>query len=93
MIYFIFSINRIWFDPFLLKLAKSFAAQTILKHILTMGDKFLMIGMGLENNAKGIYSLVSDLGSIVARILFQPLEETSRALFSKNLTNPKSNLS
>ena len=50
----------------------------------------MLVALGIENHEKGAYRLVSDLGSLVARMLFLPLEETSRAFFSKSLTNKKS---
>jgi oligosaccharide translocation protein RFT1 len=52
-----------------------------------VGDKVAMAWLMLDNQDKGAYRLVSDLGSLVARIVFQPLEEISRAYFSKSLTN------
>jgi oligosaccharide translocation protein RFT1 len=79
--------KQIWIDPYHLQIAGGFVFQTIIKHLLTVGDKIAMVALGVTNENKGAYRLVSDLGSLVARILFQPLEEASRAYFSKSLTN------
>ncbi|KAI8900556.1 Rft protein-domain-containing protein [Globomyces pollinis-pini] len=77
----------IWFDPYLVSVSLSFVIQTIVKHLLTVGDKLVLVSLGIGDAQKGGYRLVTDLGSLVARILFQPIEETSRAFFSKSLTN------
>ncbi|KAF9938725.1 Oligosaccharide translocation protein rft1 [Modicella reniformis] len=75
-----------YFDKELLKLSKTLTAQSLLKHILTEGDKMLMAGF--TNAAdQGVYAFVVNYGSLVARILFQPMEETSRTLFSKLLSD------
>ncbi len=76
----------------MIRLVSSFGSQAILKHILTIGDKLIALATGLSNDSKGIYSLVSDLGSLVARIIFHPIEEMSRSLFSQNLKYSKSNI-
>eukprot|EP00743_Colponemidia_sp_Colp-15_P004497 GILK01004849.1.p1 GENE.GILK01004849.1~~GILK01004849.1.p1 ORF type:complete len:536 (+),score=58.99 GILK01004849.1:29-1609(+) len=59
-------------------------------YCLTAGGKlFLSQGENLVLTAyrnpelMGVYALVSNLGSIVARLVFQPLEETAFTLFSK----------
>lgn len=39
---------------------------------------------------QGIYSLASNYGGLIARIVFQPIEESSRALFSSLLNSGKS---
>jgi oligosaccharide translocation protein RFT1 len=77
----------IFFDNSIIYMSVWFMAQSFVKHLLTYGDKFALVLFGDENSQKGAYHIVSSLGSLVARILFHPLEETSRALFSKNLTN------
>ncbi|KAJ5757849.1 uncharacterized protein N7511_006543 [Penicillium nucicola] len=55
--------------------------QSLVKHLLTQGDTMMLAALsGLED--QGIYSLASNYGGLVARIIFQPLEESSRNLFS-----------
>jgi oligosaccharide translocation protein RFT1 len=75
-----------FFDPYFTSVAISFWVQSILKHILTVGDKILMISLEIPNQERGIYRQVSDLGSLIARLFFQPLEEICRNYFSKELT-------
>lgn len=79
--------EKVIFDTYLLSIAFNFMGQMILKHILTVGDKLMLYTLGITHVQKGAYRIVSDLGSLIARIVFQPLEETSRALFSRHLTN------
>ncbi|CAG8475301.1 12428_t:CDS:2, partial [Dentiscutata heterogama] len=78
--------KEFWLDDHLFSLAKTFTKQSILKHILTEGDKMLIAWLSSPAD-QGIYAFVVNYGSLVARILFQPLEETGRTLFSKLLTN------
>ncbi|KAJ3024201.1 Oligosaccharide translocation protein rft1 [Thoreauomyces humboldtii] len=79
-----------YFDPYLLSLAWSFAAQSGLKYILTEGDRLVLLWMGRGDDEKGAYRMVSDLGSLIARIVFQPIEEVARAFFSKSLAGAAS---
>ncbi len=79
-------------DPYYVSVALSFWAQSFLKHLLTVGDRFLLVALAIPHEQKGIYRLVSDLGSLIARILFQPLEETGRAYFSRSLTGREGTL-
>ncbi|GES77871.1 Rft-1-domain-containing protein [Rhizophagus clarus] len=74
-----------WFDEHLFNLAKTFTKQSLLKHVLTEGDKML-IAILSDPVDQGIYAFVFNYGSLIVRILFQPLEETTRTLFSKLLT-------
>ena len=56
--------------------------QSAIKHVLTTGDALLIATLSTPH-AQGIYAISSNYGSIIARLLFQPLEEASRNLFSK----------
>ncbi|KAF0424540.1 Rft-1-domain-containing protein [Gigaspora margarita] len=78
--------KEFWFDSHLFGLAKTFTKQSLLKHILTEGDKMLIAWLSSTAD-QGIYAFVVNYGSLICRILFQPLEETGRTLFSKLLTN------
>ncbi|CAG8711248.1 14913_t:CDS:2, partial [Acaulospora morrowiae] len=64
----------------------TFTKQSLLKHILTEGDKMLITWLS-NTSDQGIYAFVVNYGSLVVRILYQPLEETGRTLFSKLLTD------
>ncbi|KAG0070662.1 Oligosaccharide translocation protein rft1 [Linnemannia elongata] len=75
-----------YFDKELLKLSKTLTSQSLLKHILTEGDKMMMAKFA-DVTAQGVYAFVVNYGSLIARILFQPMEETSRTLFSRLLSD------
>lgn len=67
-----------------LTIAANLYAQSTLKHILTTGDTFLIAAL-TSLPSQGAYALASNYGSLVARVLFQPLEESSRSLFGRLL--------
>ncbi|KAK8091999.1 Oligosaccharide translocation protein RFT1 [Apiospora hydei] len=67
-----------------LNLAASMTAQSLVKHILTQGDTFL-VSILSNPQAQGVYALANNYGSLLARLVFQPVEESSRNYFSKLL--------
>ncbi|PTU20177.1 hypothetical protein P175DRAFT_0439402 [Aspergillus ochraceoroseus IBT 24754] len=70
----------------LISLSSNVFFQSIVKHLLTQGDSMILAALAsLED--QGIYSLASNYGGLLARILFQPIEESSRALFSSLLSS------
>jgi oligosaccharide translocation protein RFT1 len=104
-----------WFDRELLNLSLTLTKQSLLKHVLTEGDKMLVSALSSDKD-QGVYALVvnygktllptsfpiiicllhdadvalinfSFIGSLIVRILFGPLEETVRTLFSKLLSD------
>nr|CAG8513782.1 10222_t:CDS:2 [Entrophospora candida] len=75
-----------WFDEHFFNLSKTFTKQSLLKHVLTEGDKMLITWLSNPND-QGIYAIVVNYGSLIVRILFQPVEETGRTLFSKLLSD------
>lgn len=69
------------FSRSLVSLSANVSFQSFVKHLLSQGDAMILASMAsLED--QGIYSLVSNYGGLVARILFQPIEESSRNFFS-----------
>ncbi|ETS74957.1 hypothetical protein PFICI_13441 [Pestalotiopsis fici W106-1] len=68
-----------------LHLASSLTAQSVVKHILTQGDTFL-VSILSSPQSQGVYALANNYGSLLARLLFQPVEESSRNYFSKLLS-------
>lgn len=66
-------------------LASSMTAQSFVKHILTQGDTFLVSVLS-NTQSQGIYALANNYGSLLARLVFQPVEESSRNYFSKLLS-------
>ncbi|QRV85241.1 oligosaccharide translocation protein RFT1 [Ceratobasidium sp. AG-Ba] len=73
------------FDPTSSRLALTMTGQSIFKHFLTEGDRIVISRVSpLED--QGGYAVASNYGSLVARILFQPIEESTRLYFSKILS-------
>ncbi|KAK5994868.1 Oligosaccharide translocation protein RFT1 [Cladobotryum mycophilum] len=70
-------------------LAGSMMAQSVVKHLLTQGDTFL-ISLLSTPEVQGVYALANNYGSLLARLLFQPVEESSRSYFSRLLSSPAS---
>lgn len=50
-----------YFDKELLKLSKTLTAQSLLKHILTEGDKMMMAKFS-DETAQGVYAFVINYG-------------------------------
>lgn len=91
-----------YFDTELLHLSGAMTAQSVVKHFLTEGDKLLVSrlspladqgGFAVASNY-GVssccmvpyYPTHHHTGSLVARIVLQPIEESSRVFFSKILS-------
>ena len=70
-------------------MALNFYAQAGLKHILTQGDS-LLVTLFTSLTSQGIYALASSYGSLLARLLFQPIEESSRLAFGRLLNQKPS---
>lgn len=68
-----------------LHLASSMIAQSLVKHILTQGDTFLVSILSTPT-AQGVYALANNYGGLAARLVFQPIEESSRSYFSRLLS-------
>ncbi|PKX98562.1 putative nuclear division Rft1 protein [Aspergillus novofumigatus IBT 16806] len=72
------------FSSQLISLSANLFFQSVVKHLLTQGDAMMLAAMAsLED--QGIYFLASNYGGLIARVLFQPIEESSRTLFSSLL--------
>ncbi|KIH87581.1 oligosaccharidyl-lipid flippase family [Sporothrix brasiliensis 5110] len=72
------------FDRPTLHLASSMSVQSIVKHMLTQGDTFLVSVLS-TTTTQGVYALANNYGGLAARLLFQPIEESSRSYFSRLL--------
>ncbi len=70
-----------------LQLASSLMSQSLVKHVLTQGDTFL-VSILSDPRSQGVYALANNYGSLLARLVFQPIEESSRNYFSKLLSSP-----
>lgn len=71
-----------YFSASLLRLTSSLALQSSLKYVLTQGDSLLIAALASLAD-QGAYALASNYGGLVARMLFQPIEESSRNMFAK----------
>lgn len=60
--------------------------QSIVKHVLTQGDSLLIASLASQKD-QGIYALAGNYGGLIARLLFQPIEESSRNYFGKLLSS------
>ncbi|KAF5026245.1 hypothetical protein F66182_1676 [Fusarium sp. NRRL 66182] len=81
--------GRFWgslFDRQTIGLAGSMMAQSVVKHLLTQGDTFL-VSLLASTNVQGAYALANNYGGLLARLLFQPVEESSRSYFSRLLSS------
>lgn len=61
-----------------------------MKHVLTQGDTFLIASLASQK-AQGVYTLANNYGGLVARLIFQPIEESSRNYFGKLLSSANGN--
>ena len=65
----------------------AFVFQSIEKMLLTEGAKLVLIAYrsSLLDEVSGVYGLVENLGGIVVRIIFRPVEEMCALLFSQSI--------
>ena len=56
--------------------------SSLLKHLLTEADK-IALSLTSSTYDRGIFAVSSNYGSLVARMIFLPIEESSRIAFSK----------
>lgn len=83
------SSSKVYFARETKTLATSIWLQTVFKHCLTEGDKFL-ISILLPISEQGVYAIVVNYGSLIARLVFLPIEEALRNFFSKIMAAPVS---
>jgi len=62
-------------------------AQSLLKHVLTEGDRMVLSTFPLD--AQGAYALSSAYGALLARMVFQPVEESLRLSFTSTVDKGK----
>ncbi|KAF4629361.1 hypothetical protein G7Y89_g8788 [Cudoniella acicularis] len=74
-----------YFSRPLLALGTSIFVQSIVKHILTQGDTILITYLASSTD-QGIYALANNYGGLLARLILQPVEESSRNYFGKLLS-------
>ncbi|KAK7033588.1 Oligosaccharide translocation protein rft1 [Paramarasmius palmivorus] len=76
------------FDKDILALSLTMTSQSVVKHFLTEGDKFILSWFSPLQDQGG-YAVAVNYGSLIARIIFQPIEETLRLYFSRALPSKK----
>ncbi|XP_014207844.1 protein RFT1 homolog [Copidosoma floridanum] len=73
-----------YFNKNLSSLTWSFLMQGGLKQILTEGERYIMTFSPLLTLAEqGMYDVVNNLGSLAARFIFRPIEESSYFYFTQ----------
>ena len=71
-------------DPDQRKVASSFLGQAVVKQVLTDCEKYVMTIFNLLTlSEQGIFDVVSNLGSLAARFIFRPAEESAYFFFSQ----------
>ncbi len=66
----------------LVTIAATFYGQSIFKQFQTSGDGYLIATLA-SLPSQGAYALATNYGGLLARVLFQPIEESSRSLFGR----------
>lgn len=70
-----------------LNLSFSFVSQTFLKQFLTEGERYIMTFFNVISlSEQGIYDVINNLGSLAARLIFRPIEDSGYTLFSQTVT-------
>lgn len=68
----------------LARLTWSFFKQGIMKQVLTEGERYIMTLFSvLTFSEQGVYDIVNNLGSLAARFLFRPVEDSAYFYFSQ----------
>ncbi|EXJ95534.1 hypothetical protein A1O1_00656 [Capronia coronata CBS 617.96] len=73
----------------LLSLAATMYMQSIFKLLLTQGDALILSFLSTLAD-QGAFALASNYGGLLARLVFQPVEESSRNTFGRLLSAPSS---
>lgn len=73
-----------------LNLAGTLYAQSIFKQLLTQGDALILSFLASLSD-QGAFAFASNYGGLVARLIFQPIEESSRNAFGKMIATTSVN--
>ncbi|SCU91307.1 LADA_0F09208g1_1 [Lachancea dasiensis] len=74
-----------YFQSDILQHFKKVYLQLCFKHLLTEGDKLIINSMCTVEE-QGIYSLLSNYGSLLTRLIFAPIEESLRLFLARLLS-------
>ncbi|KAH0786887.1 protein RFT1 isoform X1 [Histomonas meleagridis] len=66
---------------------RPFVVQTIIQWLFSQGERLLLTS-SYNDDQIGVYGMVSDLCSLVARIIFAPIESSAFSLFAKSQNPP-----
>jgi oligosaccharide translocation protein RFT1 len=67
-------------------LVLSFAKQGVLKQVLTEGEKYVMsVSPVLSFSEQATYEIVNNMGSLAARFIFRPIEDSSYFYFTQTI--------
>lgn len=78
----LWSFKNYFDDIELIRVIISFMLQTVVKQVLTEGEKFIMTFFDTITFAEqGAYDMVNNLSSLAARFILAPLEESSYLMF------------
>lgn len=73
------------------KLTLSFVKQGVLKQILTEGEKYVMsVSPVLSFGEQATYDVVNNLGSMAARFIFRPIEDSAYFYFTQTIARDTS---
>jgi oligosaccharide translocation protein RFT1 len=65
----------------LFKLAYTTTSMSLFKHILTQADR-IVLSLLVSSYDQGVYAAAANYGSLVARTIFLPIEDSARLIFS-----------
>ena len=74
----------------MMKTTKDLTIISMLKFLLTELEKIIVVSFGSSLKAVAEFTLISNLGSIIARHLYAPVEEVCYNLFAHNNQDEKS---
>eukprot|EP00731_Ephydatia_muelleri_P003795 Em0001g3795a len=78
--------TKTWCSVYLLHLTWSFFKNSFLKQLLTDGERYVMTIFGVLSFAQqGVYDVINNLGSLVPRFIFLPIEESFYVFFASSL--------
>lgn len=81
-----FNLQDSIFNSDLNKLVLSFVKQGVLKQVLTEGEKYVMsISPVLSFSQQATYDVVNNMGSLAARFIFRPIEDSSYFYFTQTI--------
>lgn len=74
------------FNSDLQRLVLSFAKQVVFKQVLTEGEKLVMsVSTKLSFSEQATYDIVNNMGSMAARFIFRPVEDSSYFYYTQTI--------